>query len=115
MCERRSARRRGALRSSCSSAASCRATTGVRDGRELWRERGLPPPAERDLRYSSRTAKSGHGPARVVGGLSVAAPYKLHGGDSTTRSLHAWNECTKREYAKDVHDEDHEPALVVAP
>ena len=32
----------------------------------------------------------------------MAAPYKLHGGNSTTRSLHAWNECTKREYAKDV-------------
>ena len=26
----------------------------------------------------------------------MAAPYKLHGGNSTTRSLHAWNECTKR-------------------
>ena len=35
-------------------------------------------------------------------GLSVAAPYKLHGGNSATRSLHARNECTKREYAKDV-------------
>ena len=33
----------------------------------------------------------------------MAAPYKLHGGNSTTRSLHAWNECRKREYAKDVH------------
>ena len=32
----------------------------------------------------------------------MAAPYKLHGGNRTTRSLHAWNECTKREYAKDV-------------
>ena len=27
----------------------------------------------------------------------MAAPYKLHGGNSTTRSLRAWNECTKRE------------------
>ena len=31
----------------------------------------------------------------------MAAPYKLHGGNSTTRSLRAWNECTKREYAKE--------------
>ena len=30
----------------------------------------------------------------------MAAPYKLHGGNRTTRSLHAWNECTKREYAR---------------
>ena len=41
-------------------------------------------------------------PGPSGGGLSVAAPYKVHGGNSTTRSLHAWNECTKREYAKDV-------------
>ena len=38
-------------------------------------------------------------PGPSGGGLSVAAPYKLHGGNSTIRSLH---ECTKREYAKDV-------------
>ena len=40
-------------------------------------------------------------PGPSGGGLSVAAPYKLHGGNSTTRSLRAWNECTKREYAKE--------------
>ena len=32
----------------------------------------------------------------------MAAPYKLHAGNSTTRSLHEWNERTKREYGKDV-------------
>ena len=46
-------------------------------------------------------------PGPSGGGLSVAAPYKLHGGNSTTRSLHAWNECTKREYAKDVLEPHH--------
>ena len=40
----------------------------------------------------------------------MVAPYKLHGGNSTTRSLHAWTECTKREYAKDVPPEP-EPDL----
>ena len=34
----------------------------------------------------------------------MAAPYKLHGGNSATRSLHVWNECTNREYAKDVQE-----------
>ena len=47
----------------------------------------------------------------------MAAPYKLHGGNGTTRSLHAWNECTKRECAKDVlwragAHEEHEGAFL---
>ena len=27
----------------------------------------------------------------------------VHGGHSTTRSLHAWDECTQREYASGTH------------
>ena len=53
-------------------------------------------------------------PGPSGGGLSVAAPYKLHGGNSTTRSLHAWDECTKREYAKDVPCEPTRSTCVTA-
>ena len=36
----------------------------------------------------------------------MAAPCKRHVLNDATRSLHAWNECTGREYAKDVPERD---------
>ena len=43
----------------------------------------------------------------------MAAPYKLHGGNRTTRSLRAWNECTKREYPKEGRTTDTAPKPII--
>ena len=52
---------------------------------------------QKRLRYFSRKAKSRFDPTRVVGLFRMAAPYKQHGSNDTTRSLRVWTGCTGRE------------------